>query len=139
MKMKQKVSGKYLVTLLRSAAATDFRRDGFRTNLPISSFSASLNTIKINLFLYRTRQYDDDDDDFTTCNWMEYVLVVILSCSLLLAALVLVVFWTLYSGQGYGWHEDNPPNPDKQFNLHPTLMVAGFVTISGFCKLRILA
>ncbi|XKL65329.1 hypothetical protein PGB90_008749 [Kerria lacca] len=79
----------------------------------------------------QNRQYDDDDE-FTTCNWMEYVLVVVLSCSLLVAALILVLFWTLYSGVGYGWREGNF---EKQFNLHPTLMIAGFVTLSGFSML----
>lgn len=85
--------------------------------------------IAFSFFWYRTRQYDDDDE-FTTCNWMEYVLVVVLSCTLLLGALILVLFWTLYYKKGFAWNED----PQRQFNLHPTLMVTGFISISGFCK-----
>lgn len=64
---------------------------------------------------------------------MEYVLVVVLSCTLLVAALILILFWTLYYQKGFAWHEE----PEKQFNLHPTLMVTGFITISGFCKFTV--
>jgi len=73
----------------------------------------------------------EDDDDFTTCNWFEYSIVVVLASILLLAALIMALFWTLYYGQGYDWNE----NPEKQFNLHPPLMIAGFITLSGFAML----
>lgn len=75
----------------------------------------------------QNRSYDKDEDEFTTCNWLEYTFVVVLACLLLLSALVLVVFWTIYF-HGYGYKE----NPEKLFNAHPTLMIAGFITLSGF-------
>jgi uncharacterized membrane protein (DUF4010 family) len=59
------------------------------------------------------------------------MLVVVLASLLLLASLTLSLFWVLYYRGGFSWTED----PKKQFNLHPVLMVAGFITFSGFCKL----
>lgn len=76
------------------------------------------------------RSYDDDDE-LSGCNWMEYILVIVLSSLLLLAALVLVIFWSLHYRGGYAWTED----PKKQFNLHPSLMILGFITLSGFSML----
>lgn len=57
-------------------------------------------------------------------------MIVILSTILLVGVLVLTLFWTLFYRGGFAWTE----NPELQFNLHPTLMVAGFITFSGFCK-----
>lgn len=72
------------------------------------------------------RHYDEDS---VSCgHWCEYVLIVVLSSLLLLAALVLVLFWALYYRKGFAWNE----NPTQQFNLHPTLMIAGFISFSGF-------
>jgi hypothetical protein len=59
------------------------------------------------------------------------MLVVVLASLLLLASLTLSLFWVLYYRGGFTWTED----PKHQFNLHPVLMVAGFITFSGFCKL----
>ncbi|XP_065206513.1 transmembrane ascorbate-dependent reductase CYB561 isoform X2 [Planococcus citri] len=99
-------------------------------DLVSAQYSASQHDKSSKKSAKKNRQYDDDDE-FTTCNWMEYVLVVVLSCSLLVAALILILFWTLYFQKGFAWHEE----PEKQFNLHPTLMVTGFITISGFSML----
>ncbi|XP_073970512.1 transmembrane ascorbate-dependent reductase CYB561-like isoform X3 [Rhodnius prolixus] len=77
------------------------------------------------------KHYDSDDEDLSCGHWCEYVLVVVLSSVLLLASLVLVLFWSLYYRKGYAWNE----NPTLQFNLHPTLMVAGFIFFSGFSML----
>ncbi|KAI5753214.1 hypothetical protein M8J77_024676 [Diaphorina citri] len=76
------------------------------------------------------RSYDDDDE-LSGCNWMEYILVIVLSCLLLLAALVLVIFWSIHYRGGYSWTED----PKRHFNLHPSLMILGFITLSGFSML----
>uniref|UniRef100_A0A1B6CL74 Cytochrome b561 domain-containing protein n=1 Tax=Clastoptera arizonana TaxID=38151 RepID=A0A1B6CL74_9HEMI len=77
------------------------------------------------------RHYDEDEDTLSCGHWCEYILVVVLSSLLLLASLVLVLFWALYYRKGFAWNE----NPTKQFNLHPTLMVAGFISFSGFSML----
>ncbi|XP_039297076.1 cytochrome b reductase 1 [Nilaparvata lugens] len=75
--------------------------------------------------------YDSGEDDMSCGRWCEYVLVVVLASLLLLSALILVLFWTLYYRKGYAWQE----SPEHQFNLHPTLMVAGFISFSGFSML----
>uniref|UniRef100_A0A1B0CYR8 Uncharacterized protein n=1 Tax=Phlebotomus papatasi TaxID=29031 RepID=A0A1B0CYR8_PHLPP len=76
-----------------------------------------------------SRRYDDDADNSWSCgSWFEYILVVVLSTIFLIGALVLVIYWAVQHGGGFAWSED----PQKQFNLHPVLMVAGFITLSGF-------
>ncbi|PNF26772.1 hypothetical protein B7P43_G18163 [Cryptotermes secundus] len=62
------------------------------------------------------------------------MLVVVLASLLLLGSLTITLFWALYYQGGFTWTED----PKHQFNLHPVLMVAGFITFSGFCELRTL-
>lgn len=57
--------------------------------------------------------------------------MVVLASLLLLGSLTITLFWALYYQGGFTWTED----PKHQFNLHPVLMVAGFITFSGFCKL----
>lgn len=79
----------------------------------------------------RRRSYDADEPDRTACQWCEYALVITLATILLIGVSALTIFWVFYYRDGYAWAEDLP---DKQFNLHPTLMVAGFITFSGFCK-----
>nr|XP_014294049.1 cytochrome b reductase 1 isoform X2 [Halyomorpha halys] len=74
---------------------------------------------------------DDDSRDLSCGGWCEYVLVVVLSSVLLLASLVLILFWALYYREGFAWNE----NPQRQFNLHPVLMIAGFIFFSGFSML----
>ncbi|XP_054288149.1 plasma membrane ascorbate-dependent reductase CYBRD1 isoform X2 [Macrosteles quadrilineatus] len=76
-------------------------------------------------------QREDDEEGMGCGSWCEYVLVVVLASLLLLASLVLVLFWTLYYRKGYAWNED----PSRQFNAHPTLMIAGFISLSGFSML----
>lgn len=77
------------------------------------------------------RRYEEDSDNSWSCgSWFEYLLVVILSTILLIGSLVLTIFWVIYYREGFAWSE----NPKKQFNWHPVLMVAGFITFSGFCK-----
>ncbi|XP_055690738.1 plasma membrane ascorbate-dependent reductase CYBRD1 isoform X1 [Lutzomyia longipalpis] len=75
------------------------------------------------------KRYDDDADNSWSCgSWFEYIIVVVLSTIFLIGALVLVIYWAVQHGNGFAWSED----PQKQFNLHPVLMVAGFITLSGF-------
>uniref|UniRef100_A0A146KMU1 Cytochrome b reductase 1 n=1 Tax=Lygus hesperus TaxID=30085 RepID=A0A146KMU1_LYGHE len=78
-----------------------------------------------------SRNYDSDDEDMSCGHWCEYVIVVVLSSILLVASLVLVLFWCLYYRKGYAWND----NLAQQFNLHPTLMITGFVFFSGFSML----
>ena len=54
----------------------------------------------------------------------------ILACILLLASLALTLYWVIKHRGGFAWRDD----PIKQFNFHPVLMVAGFITFSGFCE-----
>lgn len=76
-----------------------------------------------------SRRYDDDDDRVWNCGaWFEYILVVVVSSILLIAASVLTIFWTIYYRKGF-----NMDDPKLQFNLHPVLMIGGYITLSGFC------
>lgn len=80
------------------------------------------------------RRYDDEMENTWGCgSWFEYLVTVILSTVLLIAALVLTLFWVINYQGGFAWSE----NPKIQFNLHPVLMVAGFITLSGFCKYKV--
>lgn len=74
----------------------------------------------------------DDDNEWGCTNWCEYVVVVVLAALLLIASLTLTLFWIMYYREGFSWDT----NPTLQFNLHPVLMVAGFITFSGFCKFQ---
>lgn len=53
----------------------------------------------------------------------------VVSSILLIAASVLTIFWTIYYRKGF-----NMDDPKLQFNLHPVLMIGGYITLSGFCK-----
>ncbi|XP_012161840.2 cytochrome b reductase 1 isoform X2 [Ceratitis capitata] len=77
---------------------------------------------------YRRRYEEDSENDWNCGSWFEYLLIVILSTILLVGVLVLTLFWILFYRDGFAWSDD----PKLQFNLHPTLMVAGFITLSGF-------
>lgn len=82
-----------------------------------------------NLSIYR--RYDEEIENAWGCaSWFEYLLVFILSTVLLVGTLVLTIFWVIYYRGGFAWSE----KPSVQFNLHPVLMVGGFITLSGFCK-----
>lgn len=59
--------------------------------------------------------------------------MVALAIILLVGALVLVLFWVLWYRGGFAWTE----NVQLEFNLHPVLMIAGFITFSGFCEYRV--
>ncbi|XP_037040464.1 cytochrome b reductase 1 isoform X1 [Bradysia coprophila] len=75
------------------------------------------------------KRYEDEGDNSWGCaSWFEYLVVVILSTILLIGALVLTLFWVIYYRGGFAWSE----KPEIQFNLHPVLMVGGFITLSGF-------
>lgn len=89
-------------------------------------------TYQIKQKLQRSRSYDSDDNERGACEWCEYSLVITLATVLLIGVSGLTIFWTLYYRDGYAWDGEIP---EKQFNLHPTLMVAGFVTFSGFSVL----
>ncbi|GBP24708.1 Cytochrome b reductase 1 [Eumeta japonica] len=79
----------------------------------------------------RSRSYDSDEHERGACEWCEYALIITLATVLLIGVSALTIFWVLKYRDGYGWSED----VNKQFNLHPTLMVAGFITFSGFSVL----
>ncbi|XP_075168219.1 cytochrome b561 family member no extended memory isoform X2 [Haematobia irritans] len=75
------------------------------------------------------KRYEEDPENAWNCgSWFEYLLIVILSTILLVGVLVLTLFWVIFYRGGFAWSE----NPELQFNLHPVLMVAGFITFSGF-------
>ncbi|XP_026473332.1 cytochrome b reductase 1-like isoform X2 [Ctenocephalides felis] len=79
--------------------------------------------------MHSTRSHYEEDEGAWGCgNWFEYTMVTVLSSVLLVGSLALTLFWVLYYRDGFAWTED----PKKQFNLHPVLMVAGFITFSGF-------
>lgn len=91
-------------------------------HLHISLFFISLFSIY--------RRYDDDEKSTWQCgSWCEYIFVVVTSSILLLSAIVMTVFWVIFYRQGYSLED-----PAKQFNFHPTLMIAGYITLAGFCK-----
>ncbi|XP_074036250.1 cytochrome b561 family member no extended memory isoform X3 [Leptinotarsa decemlineata] len=77
--------------------------------------------------LNRHRHYEDENE-WGCGSWFEYTVVVVLASVLLLGSLGLTLFWVIQYQGGFAWRE----NPEKQFNLHPVLMVAGFITFSGF-------
>jgi hypothetical protein len=82
-------------------------------------------------FCFTFRRYDDDPDDKVWhCGaWFEYITIVVVASILLISAFVLTVFWVIYYRKGFDLDD-----PKLQFNLHPVLMVGGYITLSGFCK-----
>nr|XP_053625023.1 plasma membrane ascorbate-dependent reductase CYBRD1-like isoform X2 [Plodia interpunctella] len=84
------------------------------------------------LKVQRTRSYESDDQSRGACQWCEYALVITLATILLIGVSALTIFWVFYYHDGYSWADGSP---ERQFNLHPTLMVAGFITFSGFSVL----
>ncbi|XP_034840289.1 plasma membrane ascorbate-dependent reductase CYBRD1-like isoform X2 [Maniola hyperantus] len=87
---------------------------------------------KKKLKVQRSRSYDSEEHERGACEWCEYALVITLATILLIGVSALTIFWTFFYREGYGWADDIP---EKQFNLHPTLMIAGFITFSGFSVL----
>lgn len=88
-------------------------------------------TEHFNFNSFHSRRYDDDLENQWGCaSWCEYILTVITASVLLIGATALTLFWVIYYRDGFAWRE----KPEIQFNLHPVLMVAGFITLSGFCK-----
>lgn len=77
--------------------------------------------------MHSQRHYDDENE-WGCGNWLEYTMVIVLATILLLGSLGLTLFWVIQYHDGFAWQE----NPEKQFNFHPVLMVAGFITFSGF-------
>lgn len=89
-----------------------------------------INLSYIYLLNFLHRRYEEDPDNaWNACSWCEYMLIVILSTILLVGVLILTLFWVMYYRDGLGWQD----NAQKQFNLHPFLMIAGYITLSGFC------
>ncbi|XP_060528494.1 plasma membrane ascorbate-dependent reductase CYBRD1 isoform X3 [Cylas formicarius] len=78
-----------------------------------------------------SHRHYEDDNEWSCGSWLEYTVVVVLASILLLGSLGLTLFWVIQYRQGFAWRDD----PVKQFNLHPVLMVAGFITFSGFSVL----
>ncbi|CAH1374798.1 transmembrane ascorbate-dependent reductase CYB561 isoform X1 [Tenebrio molitor] len=76
------------------------------------------------------RHYEEENE-WGCGSWLEYALVMVLACILLLASLGLTLYWVIRHQEGFAWRDD----PKRQFNLHPVLMVAGFITFSGFSVL----
>src|SRR4051812_22798271 len=82
------------------------------------------------IFLFCFRRYDEDEKATWQCgSWCEYIFVTVVSAILLLAAIVLTVFWIIYYKSGYSLEDKS-----KLFNFHPTLMIGGYITVSGFCE-----
>lgn len=76
------------------------------------------------------RRYDEEGKAAWQCgSWCEYIFVVVLSSILLLAAFILTVVWIIYYRSSYSFEDKS-----KLFNFHPTLMIAGYITLSGFCE-----
>ncbi|XP_049866650.1 plasma membrane ascorbate-dependent reductase CYBRD1 isoform X1 [Pectinophora gossypiella] len=100
-------------------------------DLPPPPATISGNDVK-KVKVQRSRSYESDDHERGACEWCEYALIITLATILLIGVSALTIFWVFFYREGYGWADDIP---EKQFNLHPTLMVAGFVTFSGFSVL----
>jgi hypothetical protein len=79
-----------------------------------------------------THRHYEEENEWGCGSWLEYALVMVLACILLLASLGLTLYWVIRHQEGFAWRDD----PKRQFNLHPVLMVAGFITFSGFCEYR---
>jgi cytochrome b561 len=78
-----------------------------------------------------THRHYEEENEWGCGSWLEYALVMVLACILLLASLGLTLYWVIRHQEGFAWRDD----PKRQFNLHPVLMVAGFITFSGFSVL----
>ncbi|KAH1003030.1 hypothetical protein HUJ05_010979 [Dendroctonus ponderosae] len=100
---------------------------GAQPLLPPGTLHAYLTSVSL---VFSHRHYEDDNE-WGCGSWLEYTLVVVLSSVLLLGSLGLTLFWVIQYRGGFAWRED----PKRQFNLHPVLMVAGFITFSGFSVL----
>ncbi|KFB47989.1 hypothetical protein ZHAS_00016100 [Anopheles sinensis] len=97
---------------------------------PLPYFTSRIQTVSVNFpfLVLEWLRYDNDDDHVWNCGaWFEYILVVVVSSILLIAASVLTIFWTIYYRKGF-----NMDDPKLQFNLHPVLMIGGYITLSGF-------
>ncbi|XP_021939496.1 cytochrome b ascorbate-dependent protein 3 isoform X2 [Zootermopsis nevadensis] len=93
-----------------------------------ASIPVSEGTQSVNENISQKHRHYEGDNEWACTNWFEYMLVVVLASLLLLGSLTITLFWVLYYRGGFTWTED----PKHQFNLHPVLMVAGFITFSGF-------
>lgn len=68
-----------------------------------------------------------EKNEFTGCTACCYSLLA-LACQILLwGAVGLVIFWVYQYHNGFAWHED----PQREFNLHPVLMISGFIFLMG--------
>ncbi|XP_046866211.1 lysosomal membrane ascorbate-dependent ferrireductase CYB561A3 isoform X3 [Drosophila willistoni] len=92
------------------------------------NFIDDLNSMIFRPTNRKIRYEEDPDNAWNCCSWCEYLLIIILSTILLVGVLVLTLFWVMFYRGGFAWSE----SPLQQFNLHPILMVAGFITLSGF-------
>ncbi|KAI5636317.1 eukaryotic cytochrome b561 domain-containing protein [Phthorimaea operculella] len=81
----------------------------------------------------RSRSYESDEHERGACEWCEYALIITLATVLLIGVSALTIFWAYFYRGNFAWNDEK--DPEKQFNLHPVLMVAGFVTFSGFSVL----
>lgn len=73
----------------------------------------------------RTRK--TEKEEWTTCTKCSFGFWVLLCQILLFGSLGLTLFWILHYREGFAWHEA----PEKEFNLHPVLMIGGFVFFVG--------
>ncbi|XP_028134842.1 plasma membrane ascorbate-dependent reductase CYBRD1 isoform X5 [Diabrotica virgifera virgifera] len=78
--------------------------------------------------MHSTHRHYEDENEWGCGSWLEYTVVVVCASILLLGSLALTLFWVIQYRGGFAWRED----PEREFNLHPVLMVAGFITFSGF-------
>ncbi|XP_056638322.1 lysosomal membrane ascorbate-dependent ferrireductase CYB561A3-like isoform X6 [Diorhabda sublineata] len=78
--------------------------------------------------MHSTHRHYEDENEWGCGSWLEYTFVVVCASILLLGSLGLTLFWVIQYRGGFAWRDE----PAKEFNLHPVLMVAGFITFSGF-------
>ncbi|XP_056638316.1 lysosomal membrane ascorbate-dependent ferrireductase CYB561A3-like isoform X1 [Diorhabda sublineata] len=76
----------------------------------------------------KAHRHYEDENEWGCGSWLEYTFVVVCASILLLGSLGLTLFWVIQYRGGFAWRDE----PAKEFNLHPVLMVAGFITFSGF-------
>ena len=74
---------------------------------------------------------DEEDGEWTGVTRVSFGALLLTAVVLLWGALGLVIYWVMQYQGGYAWTED----PKKEFNLHPTLMIAGFIFFMGHGKI----
>ncbi|CAG0883136.1 unnamed protein product [Darwinula stevensoni] len=77
------------------------------------------------------KSMDEEDGEWTGVTRVSFGVLLLSAVVLLWGALGLVIYWVMQYQGGFAWTED----PKKEFNLHPTLMIAGFIFFMGHALL----